>query len=101
MLVAKTIVAQVMVISREMIPSYDSGSSMRARIPTNRSRSRRESMILSLRAFDVAGMLLDADIIEGRDVDALIERLFANRAVKYIHAHNAKQGCYAGRIDRG
>lgn len=56
--------------------------------------------VLSLRAFDETGMMLDADITEGRDVEALIERLFVNPAVSYIHAHNAKQGCYSGRIDR-
>lgn len=56
--------------------------------------------ILSLRAYDVTGMMLDADLTDGRNVEALIERLFANPAVDYIHAHNAKQGCYSGRIDR-
>jgi hypothetical protein len=54
----------------------------------------------SLRAFDAAGMLLAADVATGDDIAPLIERLFADPAVTYIHAHNAKQGCYSGRIDR-
>jgi Protein of unknown function (DUF1203) len=29
-----------------------------------------------------------------------IERLFGNSAAAYIHAHYAKRGCYAARIDR-
>ncbi len=29
-----------------------------------------------------------------------IERLFANPEAAYIHAHYAKRGCYAARIDR-
>nr|WP_250212270.1 DUF1203 domain-containing protein [Pseudomonas fluorescens] len=26
--------------------------------------------------------------------------MLANPAVGYIHVHNAKQGCYSGRIER-
>ena len=57
--------------------------------------------MLSLRAFDARGAMLDADLTDGKDVEALIERLFANPEVDYIHAHYAKRGCYAARIDRG
>jgi hypothetical protein len=56
--------------------------------------------LLSLRAFDDTGMMVDADVAEGAAIEPLIARLFANPAVAYIHAHNAKRGCYAGRIDR-
>jgi hypothetical protein len=56
--------------------------------------------LLSLRAFDKDGMMLDADVVEGKDIEAAIARLFANPNVDYIHAHNAKRGCYSGRIDR-
>lgn len=56
--------------------------------------------LMSLRAFDKDGMMLDADVVEGRDIEGVIERFFANEDVDYIHAHNAKRGCYAGRIDR-
>lgn len=56
--------------------------------------------LLSLRAYDAAGMMLDADVVAGANVEPVIARLFANPAVSYIHAHNAKQGCYSGRIDR-
>ena len=55
---------------------------------------------LSLRAFDRNDLMVDADIIDGRQVEDLIERLFADSAVAYVHAHYAKRGCYAGRIDR-
>ncbi|HEY3776846.1 MAG TPA: DUF1203 domain-containing protein [Rhizomicrobium sp.] len=58
------------------------------------------SRLLSLRAFDAEGMMLDADVVEGASTEPLIERLFSNPAVSYIHAHNARRGCYAGRIDR-
>jgi Protein of unknown function (DUF1203) len=56
--------------------------------------------LLSLRAFDQAGMMLDADVCEGRIIEPLIERFFSDPATAYIHAHNAKRGCYSARIDR-
>ena len=56
--------------------------------------------LLSLRAYDEDGMMLDADVVDGVRIEAVIERFFANPKVAYIHAHNAKRGCYSGRIDR-
>lgn len=56
--------------------------------------------LLSLRGFDADGMMLDADVVEGAVVEPLIARLLSNPSIAYIHAHYAKPGCYAGRIDR-
>jgi Protein of unknown function (DUF1203) len=56
--------------------------------------------VLSLRAYDAQGMMLDADIEDGAKLESLIARFLANPDVSYIHAHNAKRGCYSGRIDR-
>jgi hypothetical protein len=56
--------------------------------------------LLSLRAFSPEGMMVDADVVEGREAEPLIERMFADPAVAYIHAHYARPGCYAARIDR-
>ncbi len=56
--------------------------------------------LLSLRAFSADGSMIDADVVEGRDAEPLIERLFGDSSVAYIHAHYAKPGCYAARIDR-
>lgn len=56
--------------------------------------------LLSLRAFDEQGMMRDADVIDGSQVEALIARLLAQPSVAYVHAHYAKRGCYAGRIER-
>jgi len=54
--------------------------------------------LLSLRAFDATGMMLDADVIDGRDVETLIERMFADPNVANIHVHAAKRGCYMALI---
>jgi transcriptional regulator len=58
------------------------------------------SRLLSLRAFDAHGMLLDAYVSEGGEVETLIERLFADARVAYIHIHFAKPGCYAALVER-
>jgi hypothetical protein len=56
--------------------------------------------LLSLRAFDRDDMMVDADVTDGHSIETTIERFFSNPAVKYIHVHNAKRGCYSGRVDR-
>ena len=56
--------------------------------------------LLSLRGFSSEGLMVDADVVEGREAEPLIERLFADPDVAYIHAHYARPGCYAARIDR-
>lgn len=56
--------------------------------------------ILSLRAFDLNHWLIEGDICEGRDLEAAIQRLFANSEVAYLHAHYAKPGCYAACVER-
>jgi hypothetical protein len=58
------------------------------------------SRVMSLRAFDKDDMLRDADIVEGRAVEGLIERMLSNPQTAYIHAHYAKHGCFAARVDR-
>jgi len=58
------------------------------------------SRLLSLRAFDAEGMMVDADITDGAAAEALIERLLAQPEVAYIHAHYARRGCYAALIRR-
>lgn len=56
--------------------------------------------LLSVRGFDEHGMLRDADVAQGTALEPLIERLFANEAVAYLHVHIARPGCYAARVDR-
>ena len=55
---------------------------------------------LSVRAYDAAGNMTDADLVDGRELPTLIDRLFGDPSVAFLHAHNAKRGCFAARIDR-
>ena len=56
--------------------------------------------LLSVRAFDHAGMLVDADVVDGRELERAIARLFGDARASYLHVHYAKPGCYAARVDR-
>ena len=56
---------------------------------------------LSLRAYDKAGMMVDADVVEGNDVEGLLERLFTRSDVENVHIHNARRGCYSCLVERG
>ncbi len=56
--------------------------------------------LLSIRAFDADGMMVDADVVHGKESEAVIKRLLKDQRVDYLHIHNAKPGCYAARVDR-
>lgn len=67
----------------------------RVEIPAQRSR-----YLLSVRALDDAAMMVEADEIDGADGDAVARRLLDRPEIAYLHAHNARPGCFAARIDR-
>lgn len=55
---------------------------------------------LAVRAFDANGMMAGWELIEGSQLDAAIERLFANPRAAYLHVHFAAPGCYAAQVQR-
>ncbi len=57
--------------------------------------------LLSVRAYDAAHLMVDADVVEGVSAAPLIERYLARDEVAYLHLHFAKRGCYACRVDPG
>lgn len=56
--------------------------------------------ILSLRAFDEAGMMVDAKLAQPGEADSVIRTLLAIPEVSSIHAHNAIRGCFAAAVER-
>ena len=58
------------------------------------------SRIISLRAFDASGIMVNAEVTDGDAVAACIRTLFRHPGTDYIHLHFAKQGCFAARVDR-
>jgi hypothetical protein len=56
--------------------------------------------MLAVRAFDADAMMVGRELVDGRELEAAIERLFADPHAAYLHIHFAAPGCYAARVDR-
>ena len=56
--------------------------------------------VLSLRAFDDEGLMVEAALAQPEEADAVIRKLLANEFVDHIDAHNATRGCFFARIER-
>ena len=55
---------------------------------------------ISLRAFDEAGEMLDADLATGAEIERLVLRYLANPDDSYLHAHYARRASYTARTER-
>ena len=55
---------------------------------------------LAARAFDADAMMLGCEIVDGRDLEATIQRLLADERAAYLHVHFAAPGCYAACVER-
>ncbi len=66
----------------------------------NRVPEQQRVRLLSVRAYDADGIMVDAEVAPGTELEALIVRLFRRPEVAYLHAHNARRGCYSCRVDR-
>jgi hypothetical protein len=55
---------------------------------------------LAIRAFDADAMMVGCELVEGRELEAAIERHLADPRAAYLHVHFAAPGCYAARIER-
>jgi len=58
--------------------------------------------LLSARAYDADWMMVDADVVEGARIAEQLDIWFADPAVRSVHLHTARRGCFmaaAGRID--
>ncbi len=79
---------------------YVQEGAVSAPVPVNTVPDVLGRRLLSVRAFDNEGMIVDADVVEGAESAAVFLRLLANDKAAYLHVHNAKRGCYAARVDR-
>ena len=75
-------------------------SASQAMLDTNEIPKMFRHRLLSVRAFDASGMMIDADVVDGEHLESLIERMLANVSTDYLHVHNAKLGCYVGLVER-
>jgi len=59
-----------------------------------------QNRLLSVRALDDDGMMVDAEVVDGAKLAPILNGYFADERVSYVHLHNAKPGCFAARVDR-
>jgi hypothetical protein len=55
---------------------------------------------LAVRAFDANAMMVGWELVDGRELEVAIERLFAEPSAVYLHIHFAAAGCYAALVER-
>ena len=60
----------------------------------------RAGRLLSARAYDAIGMMIDADLTGSDNLELLLEKLFARDDTDYVHVHYARRGCFAARVER-
>ena len=59
-----------------------------------------QRQMISLRAYDHAALMREAQIAAGSEVGAQLDRLFADPAVAFVQLHNAAHGCFSCQADR-
>lgn len=58
------------------------------------------SRTLSVRAYNEQDMIVNAEVVDGVQLEETVDELFSDSAVSYLHVHYARYGCYACRVDR-
>jgi hypothetical protein len=56
--------------------------------------------LLSLRGYDNNAIMKEATVVEGKNLNEKIIKIFENEDILYIHIHNAKPGCYNCVVER-
>lgn len=56
--------------------------------------------LMSVRVFNKNGMLVDADVVEGKNLDEALESALQKRGADYVHLHYAQPGCFAASVTR-
>ena len=56
--------------------------------------------LLSLRGYDNNAIMKEATVVEGKNLNEEIIKIFENEEILYIHIHNAKPGCYNCVVER-
>ena len=56
--------------------------------------------IMSVRAYNDKGMMINAAVTPGKELKSQIEKFFSDAKISYLHLHNAGAGCYSCRVER-
>ena len=56
--------------------------------------------ILAVRSFDTNAMMIDNRLVDGNEIEPVLEKMLALSNVDYLHIHFAAAGCYAAKVQR-
>jgi hypothetical protein len=81
-------------------PIFVRETAMTASVPVDTVPPLLRSRLLSIRAYDANHLMIDADAVDGSELESCVRRIFERAPVAYAHIHFARPGCFACRIDR-
>ncbi|MEO1514806.1 MAG: DUF1203 domain-containing protein [Bacteroidota bacterium] len=81
-------------------PIYVRKDVPQATLPPNELPRMLSHRLLSIRAYDANGMMIQAKVEKGDQLRPLIQQLLQQQAVHHLDVHNAGPGCYNCRIER-
>lgn len=81
-------------------PLFVRKNAQRAELSTNEIPKMLRHRLLSIRAYDRNGMMLNANTIKGEIIEDTIQDMFANPLIAYLHVHNSGPGCYNCQVNR-
>jgi hypothetical protein len=85
---------------RALGPIFVRETAMTASVPVDTVPPLLRSRLLSVRAYDANHVMIDADVVDGHELESCVTRLFESTHVAYAHIHFARPGCFACRVDR-
>jgi hypothetical protein len=56
--------------------------------------------VLAVRSFDAKAMMVANQLVDGNEIEPVLEKMLAPSNVEYLHVHFAAAGCYAARVQR-
>jgi hypothetical protein len=56
--------------------------------------------ILAVRSFDANAMMVANQLVDGNEIEPILEKMLSPSNVDYLHIHFAAAGCYAAKVQR-
>ncbi|MCA9605290.1 MAG: DUF1203 domain-containing protein [Maritimibacter sp.] len=56
--------------------------------------------LISVRLLDTGDMMVGADVVDGAALDGVLSEALRDPAVRYVHLHYARPGCFAAAVTR-
>lgn len=81
-------------------PLFVRKNAQRAELSTNEIPKMLRHRLLSIRAYNSNGMMLNANTIKGEIIENAIQDMFSNPLIAYLHVHNSGPGCYNCQVNR-